>query len=301
MIGVPSALTRALKRLERSLNTRQAYKFFIRDWQSLTDLKSCAAIVSTIRFTRNLEPLEMSAPRGSRITVVAPHPDDEMLGAGGTVIHALRGGASVRCVYLTSSRPPAQVETETLEVATRIGYRPEFLRYPVYAIPLDDESVARVAAAISSEPTDCLFLPVLFDDHDDHRRANQLLWHAWRRGLVPGDIEVWGYQVYSPVIANVVVDIGDVADAKAAAVRTWESQMAHRPLDHYILGLNAFNVRLLPKARYVEAFFVVPLRDYCELCGQYFSDPDAAFYNPVYRSSSVPSSRPSQATAGPAS
>ena len=275
------------RRLERSINTRQAYKFFLRDWLSLTDLQSCAQVVSTMRFTRTLEPLEMSAPRGKRITVIAPHPDDEMLGAGGTLIRARNGGASVRCIYLTSSKPPTQVEAETAEVAQRIGYRTEFLRYPVHGIPLTDDSVTRLAEALSAEPMDCLFLPILFDDHDDHRRASQLLWQASRRGLIRDDVELWCYQVYSPIISNVVVDISDVAEEKATVVRMWKSQMQHRNFDHYILGLNAFNIRLLPTARYVEAFFVVPLRDYCELCQTYFNDPDTAFYNPVYKSGAV--------------
>jgi N-acetylglucosamine malate deacetylase 1 len=276
-----------LRRLERSINTRQAYKFFLRDWLSLTDLQSCAQAVSTMRFTRTLEPLEMSSPRGKRITVIAPHPDDEMLGAGGTLVRALKSGASVRCIYLTSSKPPTEVEAETTEVAQRIGYRTEFLRYPVHAIPLSDESVARLGEALSAQPMDCLFVPILFDDHDDHRRANQLMWHAWCRGLIRDDIEVWCYQVYSPIMANVVVDISDVAEEKAAAVRMWKSQMQHRNFDHYILGLNAFNIRLLPKARYVEAFFVVPIRDYSELCQTYFKNPDAAFYNPAYKSGAM--------------
>src|SRR5687768_14458265 len=115
-----------LKRLERTINTRQTYKFFIRDWTSLTDLQSCANVLSTVRFNKTLEPLEMSAPRGQRITVIAPHPDDEMLGAGGTLIRARSAGASVRCIYLTSGRPSAQVEAETAEVAQHIGYRTEF-------------------------------------------------------------------------------------------------------------------------------------------------------------------------------
>ena len=73
-------------------------------------------------------------------------------------------------------------------------------------------------------------------------------------------MEVWGYQVYSPVIPNVVVDISDVAETKAEAIRMWATQMSRRKLDHYMLGFNAFNTRLLPNARYVEAFFVVPIR-----------------------------------------
>ena len=273
-----------LRRLERTINTRQTYKFFMRDWKALTDLQNCARVVSTMRFNQTLEPLEMSCPRGKRITVIAPHPDDEMLGAGGTLIRARHGGASVRCIYLTSGRPPAEVETETAEVARHIGYRTEFMRYGVDAIPVTDESVTAFGKSLSEEAMDCLFVPILLDDHDDHRRANQLLWHAWRRGFVRNDTEVWCYQVYSPIISNIVVDISSVADHKAEAVRMWKSQMKIRKFDHYILGFNAFNIRLLPKARYVEAFFVVPMREYGELCGVYFDDPTTAFYNPAYKS-----------------
>lgn len=279
-MGVIGAL---LKRIERTINSRQAYKFFIRDWQSLTDLPTCARIVSTMRFSRTLEPLEMTAPLGRRITVVAPHPDDEMLGAGGTLIRARSHGAAIRCIYVTSSRPPERVEAETVQVAQRVGYSTDFLRYPLDGIPLNEESIARLAAAVAAQPTDCLFVPVLFDDNDDHRRTNQLLWQAWERGLINGDLEIWCYQVYSPVIANVVVDISDIAEQKRAAVKMWHSQMEIRKFDHYILGLNAFNIRLLPKAWYVEAFFVVPMREYGELCKTYFSDPQTAFYNPAYR------------------
>ncbi|RPI55071.1 MAG: hypothetical protein EHM55_08975 [Acidobacteria bacterium] len=279
-----NVLATVLRRLERTINTRQAYKFFMRDWKSLTDLQSCARVVSTMRFNQTLEPLEMIVPHGKRITVIAPHPDDEMLGAGGTLIHARHAGASIRCIYLTSSQPAAQVEVETAEVAGHIGYRTEFLRYPVAGIPVTPESVNTLGAALASEPTDCLFVPILMDDHDDHRRANQLLWHAWRGGFVPDGTEIWCYQVYSPVISNVVVDISDVAEEKAAAIRMWKSQIKIRKFDHYILGLNAFNIRLLPKAKYVEAFFVVPMREYAELCAVYFNEPSTAFYNPAYKS-----------------
>jgi LmbE family N-acetylglucosaminyl deacetylase len=279
-----NALATLWRRLERTINTRQTYKFFMRDWKSLTDLKTCARVVSTMRFSQTLEPLEMPCPRGKHIVVIAPHPDDEMLGAGGALIHARRAGASIRCIYLTSSKPAAQVEAETIDVAAHIGYSTEFLRYPLDRIPVTADSIARLGAALAAEPPDALFLPILFDDHDDHRRANQLLWQAWRSGLVRKGTEVWCYQVYSPVMANVVVDISDVAEEKAAAIRMWKSQIGIRKFDHYILGLNAFNIRLLPKARYVEAFFVVPIDDYAELCAVYFEDPSTAFYNPAYQS-----------------
>ena len=37
----------------------------------------------------------------TRILVVAPHLDDEMLGAGGTLIKSIAGGSTVKVLYLT--------------------------------------------------------------------------------------------------------------------------------------------------------------------------------------------------------
>jgi hypothetical protein len=54
-----------LRRVERTINTRQTYKFFMRDWKALTDLQNCARVVSTMRFNQTLEPLEMSCPEAN--------------------------------------------------------------------------------------------------------------------------------------------------------------------------------------------------------------------------------------------
>src|SRR5581483_4294533 len=44
--------------------------------------------------------LELTAH--DRILYFAPHPDDESLGGGGLIQHAVRAGAEVRVVFLTS-------------------------------------------------------------------------------------------------------------------------------------------------------------------------------------------------------
>ena len=40
--------------------------------------------------------------RDDRIVIVAPHPDDEVLGTGGVIQQALAAGADVRVIYLTN-------------------------------------------------------------------------------------------------------------------------------------------------------------------------------------------------------
>ena len=49
-------------------------------------------------------PERVEAPPGSRIVVLAPHPDDDVLGCGGTLAKQVVTGASVSVVYLTDGR-----------------------------------------------------------------------------------------------------------------------------------------------------------------------------------------------------
>ena len=192
--------------------------------------------MGTMRFSRSLQPLQLERPLAKRITVVAPQPDDEMLGAGGTLIHAIRAGASVHCIYLTSGKPATETELETEAVSKRIGYSTQFLRFPLNCIPVDRPAIDRVSEAIRQSRPQTLFLPFLLDDHDDHRRASHILLEAYKLGLLPDDVEIWAYQVYTVLPPNIVVDITDVADAKADALRLWTLQhrspgsMQTRPL-----------------------------------------------------------------------
>ena len=40
--------------------------------------------------------------KGERLVIVAPHPDDEVLGCGGLIQQAVAAGADVRVIYLTN-------------------------------------------------------------------------------------------------------------------------------------------------------------------------------------------------------
>lgn len=258
----------------------------MRDWIELGDLKTCAIVANTMRFRQNLEPLLMDAPKADRITVIAPHPDDEMLGPGGVLLHAIKSATPVHVIYLTSGKFPEEIENETKSIGNKVGYTCQFLRLPLGAIPNDEKTVSLLAKALESSNPRALFLPFLFDDHDEHRRANELLLKAHDRGLLSKKIEIWGYQVYTALPGNVVIDITDVSSAKADVIRGWESQMRTRDWAHYMLGLNAFNCRFLKsrKVAYAECFFVLPLQDYIDLCRIYFVDPSKTYYSAGYTS-----------------
>lgn len=243
--------------------------------------------MATLRYSVNLEPLVSAGPKGQRILVIAPHPDDEMLGAGGTLIAALERGVQARVLYLTKGRAAHQDDLvrETLAVADSIGYETRFMDHCARRLPLDKASIDRLRLEISDFSPQVLMLPFLCDDHDDHRRASHLLWLAMQGEVpVPG-IEVWAYQVYTALLPNVIVDITALAERKRLAIAGWQSQSTSRDWGHFALGLNAFNSRFLPQAtspRYAESFFVVPLKDYLELCAGYFAPGVAPYYSKTY-------------------
>ena len=280
-----------LKRLRRRLRSPLAeYRFVISDWTELGDVKRSAAVLDTMRFSNKLTPQLRDGPDVQRVVVVAPHPDDEVIGPGGTVLKLCDAGCDVTVVYVTDGDPVATTPDRRQEaeaVARTLGFTPKFLGARAGAIPVDDRGVEALAEAIMEARPEAVLVPFVLDDNDDHRRVNQLLWRALRSNRLPPSIELWTYQVYSSLPGNVVVDITDYAERKAQAIRLYASQVAKRDWAHFALGLNAFNLRFLRgtnEPRYAEMFFVVPGAQYAELCDAYFlPDPSACYYWPGYR------------------
>ena len=278
------------------LARKASYKFFIKNWLPQCDLKTSTDVIKTMRFSQSVKQAVLSGPPGRRITVVAPHCDDEVIGPGGTLVHAVDRGARVSVIYVASagrdSHAANTLREETLACARQGGFHPIFLDYAIRKIPIDQGAVEAFSDALAASEPECLLVPFLLDDHDDHRRISHLLLEAYRAGRLNPKLPVWCYQVYSVVPGNVLVDITEVVDRKAELIRFYRSQMQHRDWVHFALGLNAFNVRLMPREnrpRYAEAFFVVPLEDYMKICASYFDQGPAACYSePNYLEIVVP-------------
>lgn len=270
-------------RLTNWLLPRRAYKFFLRDWEPLDDLDRVADALATLRQSARLQPAVMPAPRAKRIAAVAPHPDDKSIGCGGTLLAALDCGAMIEVVFLTSGdTEAAPVRRREAEAACHVlGAGPTFLGFAPRAIPVDAQALAVFAMAIDKTSPEALFIPFFADDHDDHRRANELLLRAADGATLRAKPEIWAYQVYTSMPCNVLVDIGAHAAGKSEAIRCHASQMAERDWVSVALGLNAYNARFVrggSAAGPYEGFFVLPFEDYLELLRRYFRNPVHACY-----------------------
>jgi LmbE family N-acetylglucosaminyl deacetylase len=211
-------------------------------------------------------PYEPALLRGERLLVLAPHPDDEVIGCGGLVAQHLREGRAVRVVIATDGAEAGDAdvrEEESRRGVARLGNADvEFLRLP-------DRSLGAQVAPLLREHLlafrpDLILVPALGEIHPDHIALARALVE-----LVQGDATLFAelavarvafYEVSQPLRPNAIVDITDVAELKYAAIAEHASQLAVRDYVSYARGLNAYRAMTLPPAtKFAEAYHVVEL------------------------------------------
>jgi LmbE family N-acetylglucosaminyl deacetylase len=182
--------------------------------------------------------------------VVAPHPDDEVLGCGGTIARLVAAGVNVQVVVLTRGKAPrfdeAWVETiraETQKAHGLLGVaHTHFLDLP--AAELDQMAQADVNAVLSScldeIAPDLLFVPFVGDIHVDHQIAfgAAMVWARPRSHSAPAAILAyetlsetnWLAPGITPAFTpNCYFDIESHIDRKVAAFECFESQVKPFP------------------------------------------------------------------------
>jgi LmbE family N-acetylglucosaminyl deacetylase len=126
---------------------------------------------------RRLGACSMQPPDSGRVVVIAPHPDDEVLGAGGTTAILARQGARIVLVAVTNGEASAPERAEELRkvrpresarAAATLGITPTLS----YALGLPDGRVRAhdVEACLVPllEPGDLVLAPWAHDGHPDH-------------------------------------------------------------------------------------------------------------------------------------
>lgn len=201
--------------------------------------------------------------------VLAPHPDDETYGMGGSIRRATKIGIPVQLIVLTDGAlggpDPATLvprrEQETSAAAAILGIdQVEFWRQPDRGLGPSEDIIQRVAERLRGMASGTLFIPSLTEPHPDHRAAAVIGWEACRLASFP--LRVVAYEISSQGPVNLLLDISDEIDAKQAAMDIYASQEAERPYARRVLANNiARTWSLADKVRYVEAFLHLDPRD----------------------------------------
>jgi LmbE family N-acetylglucosaminyl deacetylase len=111
----------------------------------------------------------------------------------------------------------------------------------------------RISERIGELAPDVVYAPWVGEHHVDHHvlaRATRLALELSRfRG------EAWGYEVWTPLVPTLIVDITRVHERKQAALLEHTSQLDYRDLAHKGLALGAQRAMYLTSAaRYGEGF-----------------------------------------------
>ena len=200
------------------------------------------------------------------VVVVAPHPDDETIGCGGSIrLHGDRGDR-VAAAFLTSGElgiegfAPEVVrgirELEAEAAARLLGIAAlEFFRRTDWQVA-DEHEVAseQLATVFRREEPAIVYLPHPDEWHPDHRASAGIVTAAIRKANC-GTPELRGYEVWTPLSSFAEVeDITQTMHLKLRAVRCYASQLRAFRYDRALRGLAAYRGALAAKCRFAEVF-----------------------------------------------
>lgn len=189
-----------------------------------------------------------------RVLVIAPHPDDELLGCGGALLQQRAMGATVGAVYLTdgsASRAQGlaadamarQRHREATQCAELLGLAQWWwLGLPEGHWPWA-EAVAQVQNCLNEFQPTCLYVPSPLDFHPEHRRCATLISAAIRSVVASATLHLYPMQVpLLPHCVNCLVDVSAWHNTLLQARAAYQTQA---------LSLGS----LMRQRRYAAAFY----------------------------------------------
>jgi N-acetylglucosamine malate deacetylase 1 len=212
------------------------------------------------------------------VLVLAPHPDDEVIGPGGTVRLHVLASAPVYVVIMTDGRfggydPDGTLckrrKEESVNAAKLMGTRePIFLDAPDTALTETKKILDDLAKVFVQYRPKFVYLPALTDNHPDHWATNRVLYALLHRLPLEltGPLIIRGYEVWSPVLANLMVDISETADLKRQAINAFPSQTSIDDYASATLALNQYrSLRNLHGRGHAEAFMELNANEFKKL------------------------------------
>jgi LmbE family N-acetylglucosaminyl deacetylase len=206
----------------------------------------------------DLLPYQTAVPRARSVLVLAPHPDDEVFGCGGTLVQMKAAGATVIEVILTSGDQAGDAavrEAESCAASATLGLSvPRYWRLPDRGVTASVHLVERLVDEVAANGVDLILAPSPWEIHPDHRAACQLASEAARR--LGGAVRLGFYEVGVPLRPNCLCDITACVPLKRQAMDCFASQMLLQDYGEQVLALNRFRSYTLGHGvTHAEAFW----------------------------------------------
>ena len=204
-------------------------------------------------FSMNIKPILFELKENDNCLVLAPHPDDESIGCGGIMAMYPE---KFKVVCLTHANDYRREEFEN--AMNYLGVKHEIL-------DIEDKHISDSYdkfSKIDFEGFNYIFIPYIFDQHNDHKAVSILLNDYLKRNKLQKDLKIVFYEVWSAMnMPNYFINIREVMEKKLNAIKFHKSQVEEKDYATKILGLNQYRGML---ANYVaaECFTVLSVEDF---------------------------------------
>lgn len=212
-----------------------------------------------------------SLDRG-RVMVLAPHPDDEVLGCGGALLRHVQQGDAVQVVVVTDGGYPVSPlqkteeyrrirKNESIQAAGILGYSPPaFLGYPDRGLQPDELLIEDFLGILKFYQPDILYLPGISEIHPDHRavcQAGTVAAFRYSPRLV-----LYYYEIAQMQKVNLLHDITGLQTMLQEAISCFASQLAVQDYRYHINALHAYRTYTLPsEVKFAEGFYRISVSD----------------------------------------
>jgi LmbE family N-acetylglucosaminyl deacetylase len=213
-----------------------------------------------------------------RVLAFAAHPDDDLIGCGGSLAKHVKLGNQVSVCYVTSGEAGslehskeelARIrEDEAKKAAEIIGFTDIiFLRNRDGYLEYNEPNLKQLAELIRRKQPHVIYVHHHLDAHEDHKVTSRLVNEAIGRACAPIFQEYKGepwsvetvlaYEVWTPLFEfNYVEDISEFMNIKIAALRKHQSQIKTIGYDEATEGLARYRGAMTGKGKYCEVFAV---------------------------------------------
>jgi LmbE family N-acetylglucosaminyl deacetylase len=220
-----------------------------------------------------------------KVIVISAHPDDEVLGAGGTLLKHKNSGDNLAWLIITgiaeaNGFTKERVRTRELEiqqVSDSIGFSKVYkLNYPTMGLnpEIVNEMIPKISSIFNEFEPEVIYVMNRSDAHSDHRYTFDAVAACTKSFRYPFIKKVFMYECISETefapqlpekvfIPNYFVDISEFQSAKIKLMQIYNSELSEHPFPRSIANINALATfrGATVGVNFAEAFQIIKIID----------------------------------------
>lgn len=198
--------------------------------------------------------------RPSKVLVISPHPDDGIIGCGGTIVRLLEEKCEVIYLILSWDKQGFNKE-EIIDAVKELGVKEDniiLLDYEVRKFPNNSETIREeLINAREIYKPDLVFVHSSNDIHQDHEICSKETFRVFREGIVFGYMLPWNLRRFNLDIVYCLEE--KHVERKVSSMEKLISQKLRFYYDSSVIRALAKTMGLFRRRKYAEAFEILSI------------------------------------------